>query len=51
MYNIPREWFEEAEDAKFFGRPLSDYTFEELSAIAAHGWKLFQDAKSKREAS
>lgn len=46
---LPRHWFEEAKDAKFFGRPFTEYTFEELSAIAAHGWKLFQNAEAKRE--
>lgn len=46
---LPNEWFKEAEGATFFGRPISEYTFEELSAIAVHGWKLFQEVENKRE--
>jgi len=48
--NLPREWFKEAENATFFGIPLSEYSFEELCAIAAHGWRLFQGGnKAQKE--
>jgi hypothetical protein len=44
---LPKEWFKEAEDATFLGRPFSEYSKEELSAIAAHGWKMLQDLNIK----
>jgi len=40
--SLPKEWFKDSENATFFGRPSSEYSFEEMTAIAAHGWKLFQ---------
>lgn len=47
--DLPKEWFKEAEGAMFLGKPLVDYSFEELSAIAAHGWKLFQEVEIKKK--
>ena len=46
--SIPKEWFDEVEGARFFGKPIMDYNIEELAAIAIHGWKLFQDAQFKK---
>lgn len=46
---LPKEWFKEAEGAMFLGKLLIEYSFEELSAIAAHGWKLFQEVEAKKK--
>lgn len=46
---LPKKWFEEAEEATILGVPLLKYSFEELCAIAAHGWKLFQETEQKRK--
>jgi hypothetical protein len=43
--SLPKEWFEEAEGATIFGVPILEYSFEEVCAIAAHGWKMFQGNK------
>lgn len=53
MQQIPPDFMAEglrlAETVSLFGKKLTDMTWEELLASAAHGWKAYTDEINKPE--